>query len=93
MDEDTQAMLRLLSLANKKHPRWRIGHLEANKRWISILESSGYFASPTPQLSTSDAKKAHLAGMRQCFDFPALLPELQLAVIEWLDYADLKCLE
>lgn len=70
---------------------------EANLQWLLIFRREGYFDEQDQlrkEFVTIDAAKVHyLSNTNQLFDFPALLPELQLAVVEWLDYHDLKALE
>lgn len=60
-----------------------IAHVEAERRRIRLLGSS--------LRHRRKRQKAYLSGVKQCFDWTALPVELQLAIIEYLDYYDLKC--
>lgn len=74
-------------------------HLTVQRRWATIDRRLGYGFAPGSKVSKDKlkardaARSKYLRSIKMRIPFTTLPLELQLAIIEWLPYSDLKCLE
>lgn len=70
---------------------WSIGHIIASRRWAALDQRLGRLSGAHSQQARDVARSEHLDTIKAAFRLTALPLELQLLIIELLDYDDLKC--